>query len=77
MELSFNEVFKELESSLNYINFYDISSALCDKNSNRCITFNKEKEPLYFDDDHLSSIGSKYIVDEIVDWLVSKKLDGF
>jgi peptidoglycan/LPS O-acetylase OafA/YrhL len=61
--------FNEIDNQLNSTVFFDVSNNLCSEQTRRCNTFNQNNIPLYYDDDHLSSVGSEIIVEEIQQWI--------
>ena len=58
-------LFDELEKK-NFIKKFDSSNVFCNKELRRC-KFAIENNPLYFDDDHLNSIGSRLLVNSFVE----------
>ena len=57
------------------VSFSDVSENFCNQKTRRCKTTNEVGELLYYDDNHLSSLGSEYIVDDIINWLVRDNSD--
>ncbi len=62
-------LFDELKEQLTPTRFYDLSKAVCNADTRRCDTFSAVGEPLYFDDDHLSSFGANIVADDFATWL--------
>ena len=68
------EIFRDIREHKTSAKFFDVSDNLCSKVTRRCKTFNDNRMPLYFDDDHLSSFGAQLITEEILEWMNHKNL---
>ncbi|MDC9598311.1 acyltransferase family protein [Xenorhabdus anantnagensis] len=64
-KIMINEDIKKIESSFNNVTFIDPNDALC-KNG-RCLLLNKNSDPIYSDNSHLSIYGSNIVVKYIMD----------
>jgi peptidoglycan/LPS O-acetylase OafA/YrhL len=62
-------MFDKIRSSDGSIKFFDVSELICNKLTRRCKTVLETGELLYADDNHLSDVGSDFIVDDIIDWI--------